>query len=243
MKTITLVILAGVGGRSLGMAMNRIFDRDLDALNERTAGRELPSGKLSLVHAYCVAAAGLAVYLLSCAGLCRGCLYLSFVPLIPLLAYSLLKRFTSLCHFGVGICLAMAPLGAYVAASGSLDFNPEILLLSLFTFCWISGYDIIYSMQDIDSDILTGVHSIPVSMGSTGAQVLSAIVHAVGSGALIRLWFIMGAEIRPLIALLMALTALCVGYLQFLPLRARFFPASAVAGIAGAAIPLLGELS
>ena len=110
------------------MAMNRIFDRDLDALNKRTAGRELPRGKLSLLHAYSVAATGFVVYMLACAGLGRICLTLSFVPLIPLIGYSLLKRFTCLCHFGIGICLALAPLGAYVAASGGLEFSSEILL-------------------------------------------------------------------------------------------------------------------
>ncbi len=243
LKILILVCLAGVGGRSLGMAMNRIMDRKIDALNARTAGRELPSGKLSLLQAYSVATAGFIVYMIACSGLGRICLILSPVPLIPLITYSLLKRFTSLCHYGIGVCLALAPLGAHVAASGSLDYNAEILLLALFTFCWISGYDIIYALQDMDSDVENAVHSIPAALGSTGAQLVAALTHAVAGGVLIWLWVLIGSGTLPLIALLIALSALCLGYLQSLPLSVRFFPMSAIAGIAGALIPLLGELS
>lgn len=242
MRVLLLVLAAGVGGRSLGMAMNRIMDRKLDALNERTASRELPSGKVSLLQAYSVAAAGLMVYMLACAGLGRLCLILSPVPLIPLITYSLLKRFTCLCHYGIGICLALAPLGAYVAASGSVDPAPAVLLLSLFTFCWISGYDIIYALQDMKADIENGVHSIPAAIGYKGAEAVAGITHAVAGGALIALWFFLGGGVWSLIALLTSLAALCVGYLQSLPLNVRFFPTSAVAGIAGALVPILGEL-
>ncbi|MDH3393072.1 MAG: putative 4-hydroxybenzoate polyprenyltransferase, partial [Desulfobulbaceae bacterium] len=242
LRVLFLVLLAGVGGRSLGMAMNRILDRKLDALNPRTVGRELPSGKLSLLQAYSVAVAGLVLYMLACSGLGRICLILSPIPLIPLIMYSILKRVTCLCHFGIGVCLALAPLGAYVAATGSLEFSTEIMLLSLFTFCWISGYDIIYALQDMDSDRENGVHSMPARLGNIGAQIVAAITHVIAGAALIWLWFLLGSGVLSLLALLTALAALCVGYLQSLPLSIRFFPTSAVAGIAGALIPLLGDV-
>jgi len=241
-RVLILTLLAGAGGRTLGMAMNRIFDRHLDALNKRTRNRELPAGKLNLMQACTAAAAGFIVYMAACAGLGGICLKLSFIPLIPLIGYSLLKRFTSWCHFGIGICLALAPLCAYIAASGGVAFNKEILLLSLFTFCWISGYDIIYALQDLESDLKTGVQSMPVRLGSTGAQVLAGVVHAIAAAALIRLWLTMGATNGALAALITAVAALGCSYVQRLPLHLRFFPASAIAGIAGAALPVLGEL-
>jgi len=239
LRVVALVMLAGAGGRALGMAMNRIFDRKLDALNKRTVGRELPSGKLTLIHAWIVAVAGLSAYMLACAGLGRLCLSLAFVPLIPLVGYSLLKRFTVLCHFGIGIALALAPLCAFIAASGDLVFNREIVLLSIFSFCWISGYDIIYALQDLESDKKTGVHSLPARLGSTGAQVVAGCVHIVAAGALLWLWIITGSTGGSLIALIIAVAAMGFAYLQSLPLHVRFFPASAIAGIAGAVLPLL----
>ncbi|HBW47589.1 TPA: 4-hydroxybenzoate octaprenyltransferase, partial [bacterium] len=83
--------------------------------------------------------------------------------------YSLLKRFTSLCHFGIGLCLALAPLGAYVATSKSLPLNSDIIYLAGFTFFWMSGFDIIYSIMDITSDRITGVKSLPVKFGEKNA--------------------------------------------------------------------------
>jgi len=237
-----LVLLAGVGGRTLGMAVNRIFDRDLDAMNERTRNRELPSGALSIPQAYMVALAGLAVYTTACALLGGICLYLAPIPLIPLIGYSLLKRFTRLCHFGIGLCLALAPLGAFVASSGGVALNAEIVMLSLFTFCWISGYDIIYALQDIESDRENGVHSIPASLGANRAQFVAGGTHLLAAGALIWLWLPGSASLLPLLAVLVAVGALCFSYLQGVPLHVRFFPASAVAGIAGALVPLLGKL-
>ena len=240
--TVVFIALAGVGARTLGMAMNRIFDRDLDALNPRTADRELPSRRMSLAGAYGVAGGGLALYLAACAGLGHLCLMLSPVPAVPLIAYSLLKRFTNLCHFGIGLCLALAPLGAFVAASGTLAFSPEVLLLALFAFCWISGFDIIYALMDMESDRITGVRSIPASLGGVGAQVVAACVHTVAAGAVAALWWLTGAGLLGGAALAVAIAGFLAAYCPRIPIPTRFFPISAVVGVAASLVPLLGEV-
>jgi 4-hydroxybenzoate polyprenyltransferase len=239
-RVVGLVFLAGLGARTLGMALNRIFDRDIDAQNARTAGRELPSGRMSLLHAYSVAAAGLAAYLVACAGLGRICLYLAPVPLIPLGLYSLLKRFTSLCHFGIGICLGLAPLGAYVAASGGIEFSREILLIALYAFCWISGFDIIYALQDVEFDKKIGLRSLPAALGVRGSEIAAACVHAVGLLAAVGTWFDSGGGVLAAVALALAAASTMAGHLRFISLQARFFPSSAIAGVSGAVIPILG---
>ena len=237
-----LITLAGVGARTVGMSLNRIFDRDLDALNKRTAGRELPSGRMSLGAAWSVAGVGLALYLLACVGLGRICVYLSIVPLVPLTLYSLLKRFTRLCHFGIGLCLAMAPSGAFVAASGSVNPGAEIWLLTLFAFCWVSGFDIIYALLDIESDRQTGVHSLPASLGGAKAQAVAVVVHAVAAVAIGGVWWLGGRSLLAGVALGVAVCAMAVAYVQRIPAGLRFFPTSAIAGIAGSAVPMLGGL-
>ena len=240
LRVLLLVAIAGLGARALGMAMNRILDRRLDLMNPRTAGRELPSGRMSPAQAWAVAGAGLAVYLIACAMLGPACWRLSPIPAAVLVSYSLLKRFTSLCHFGIGLCLALGPLGAYVAASGGTDFTPPILLLAVFTFCWMSGFDIIYALQDMEADRATGVHSLPAALGSRGAQAMAALAHLVAAAAAVRLWWLLGAGTTAGIALAAAIVAFGAAYCPALPLPARFFPVSAIAGAAGAMIPLLG---
>jgi len=237
-----LIALAGVGARAMGMAMNRVFDRKLDALNPRTAARELPSGRMSLAAGLAVAAAGLGLYLLACWLLGPLCLALAFVPAVPLVTYSLLKRFTNLCHFGIGLCLSLAPLGAYVAASGTARPTENVLLLALFTFCWMSGFDIIYSLQDLASDGRTGVRSLPVSLGAAGASVVAAGLHVVALAAVAVLWRSTGGGWLGGAALAVAAGAFVLGNMPSIPAAKRFFPISAVASLAGSAVPLLGGL-
>jgi len=242
LSVLALIAAAAIGARTLGMAMNRIFDRHLDALNPRTAGRELPSGRMSLITATAVALAGLALYLAACAALGPMCLKLSAIPVVPLMGYSLLKRFTSLCHFGIGLCLALAPLGAFVAATGEAAVSTEVLLLAAFTFFWISGFDIIYALLDIDSDRATGVHSLPAALGPKRAQIIAAAGHVLATAALVWLWQSVGGGVLSGLAATAATAAFVVGYWPTLPIRVRFFPVSAVAGIAGALVPLLGDV-
>ena len=236
---LVLIVLAALGARIFGMACNRILDRHIDAKNPRTAGRELPAGKMSLATAVGVALTGLMVYLIACALLGEWCLKLAIVPLIPLLSYSLLKRFTPLCHFGIGLCLALAPLGAFIAAAGHLDFSLSVLLFALFVFCWLSGADIIYAILDIGHDRSHGIHSLPAKLGAVGAQKVAAAVHTVALAALVLIllisrggggaWFMLG--LAALVFVLM--------YIPIIPVGTRFFPISTIAGIAGALVPML----
>jgi 4-hydroxybenzoate polyprenyltransferase len=234
MPVMLLIVAAAIGARIFGMAMNRIFDRHIDRLNPRTAGRVLPAGKMSLTMASCIAFGGLGVYLLACGLLGGWCLILSPIPLVPLLGYSLLKRFTPLCHFGIGLCLALAPLGAYVAASGQPDFSTAAMLFSVFVFGWLSGADIIYALMDIDSDRRHRIHSLPARLGAAGAQRVAAGIHILA-------WGILAAVVRTLGGGLMAWSALALTgvllvmmYIPAIPVPRRFFPISTLAGIAGA---------
>ena len=239
LATLGLIALAGVGARTMGMAMNRVFDRKLDALNPRTAGRELPSGRMTIAAGLAVAAVGLVAYLAACWMLGPVCLALSPVPAVPLITYSLLKRFTNLCHFGIGLCLALAPLGAFVAVADTTHVTAAAWLLTLFTFCWMSGFDIIYALQDLASDRQTGVRSLPVSLGARGASAVAAGVHVVALAALAMLWRATGGGWLGAVSAAVALAAFVAGHLPSIPAAKRFFPISAVASAAGAAIPLL----
>ena len=238
-KVLLLIALVGLGARTFGMALNRIFDKNIDAKNPRTKNRELPSGKLTLAQGYGVALVGMAIYFVGCALLGTTVLKLSLVPLVPLALYSLLKRFTPLCHYGIGICLGLAPLGAFVAVTNNLAFTPEVVLLAVFTFCWISGFDIIYALMDIDFDRANNVRSIPAALGASRAQLVAAVTHLVSFAALVLLWMSVGGTFS-FIALLVSAGAFGAAYLQSIPVHVRFFPISAIAGIAGALVVLLG---
>jgi len=234
-----LIVVAALGARIFGMAMNRVFDRRIDRLNPRTAGRELPAGKMTLSMALTVAFTGLVVYLVACWSLGGWCLILSPIPLVPLLGYSLLKRFTPFCHFGIGLCLALAPLGAYVAAAGHPRFSGAVILFSGFVFCWLSGADIIYALMDIDSDRQNHIHSLPARMGVDGALRVAAGVHLMAWGILVAVVQTVGGSAMAWMLLATAAVFFVLMYVPAIPLPKRFFPISTLAGIAGALAPMV----
>lgn len=234
-----LIIVAAVGARIFGMSMNRVLDRHIDRLNPRTAGRELPSGKISLAAAVMIACGGLLVYLQACWLLGGWCRILAPIPLVPLLGYSLLKRFTPLCHFGIGLCLALAPLGAYVAAAGHVDFSPAILLFCGFVFFWLSGADIIYALMDIDNDRRHRIHSLPARLGAGRAQWVAAGVHLLAWGILVAVVRSLGGGTLAWLTLSVTAILLTLMYVPAIPVPKRFFPISTLAGIAGALAPMV----
>lgn len=238
-SVLLLIVIAAIGARIFGMSFNRIFDRHIDALNPRTAGRELPRGALDLPTAFSVAAAGLFTYLGACIALGRWCVYLSPVPLIPLLGYSLLKRFTPLCHFGIGLCLALAPLGAYVAAAGHPWFSAQVMLFSGFVFFWLSGADIIYAIMDIENDRQTGIYSIPSRLGATGAQWVAGGVHLCALACMVALLRVAQAGMLSMAAFAVTIVLFAMMYMPFVPVSRRFFPISTLAGVVGAITALL----
>ncbi len=239
LSVMLLIVVAAVGARIFGMAMNRVFDRHIDRLNPRTAGRELPSGKMRLWMALVIASGGLLVYLLACWALGGWCLILAPIPLVPLLGYSLLKRFTPFCHYGIGLCLALAPLGAWVAAAGHARFSVAVVLFSGFVFCWLSGADIIYALMDIDSDRQNNIHSMPAWLGAGGALRVAAGTHILAWGILVGVVLKLGGGPAGWIALAVSALFFVLMYVPAIPIPKRFFPISTLAGIAGALAPMV----
>ncbi len=176
-KLLILILFAGIGARTAALGLNRIIDREIDRRNPRTAGRELPSGVISLRGALAITCAGILVYIISASLICDLVLYLSPIPLIVFVSYPYMKRFTYLCHFGVGLGLALAPLGGWVAVTCSLGGLLPAILLSLFTLCWVSGFDIIYATLDEESDRESGVFSLVSVFGTKRALSISALLH------------------------------------------------------------------
>jgi 4-hydroxybenzoate polyprenyltransferase len=238
MRIVLLIVVAAVGARIFGMSLNRIFDRRLDAMNPRTAGRELPSGAMGVGTAVGIALSGLLIYLLACYALGRWCLMLSPIPLVPLVGYSLLKRFTPLCHFGIGLCLAMAPIGAYVAAAGNPHLGSEVLLFAGFVFFWLSGADIIYALLDIESDRKNGIHSLPASLGGKGAQQVAVMIHILALGLLLALVITAKPAQTAVAAYFITVVLFVVMHWPTIPAARRFFPLAQFAGMAGAITPL-----
>ncbi len=172
------ILLCMAAARSAAMAFNRLVDRDYDALNPRTAGRHLPTGRLSvrsvaLFTGFC-ALAFIASTLLFLPN--RWPLLLSVPVLIWLLGYSYAKRFTSLSHFWLGASLSLAPVAAWIALRGGIAWPP--VLLALAVLCWVSGFDIIYACQDVAFDNQAGLRSVPSWLGVPAALRLAALCHA-----------------------------------------------------------------
>lgn len=171
------ILAAMVGARSAAMSFNRIVDRDLDARNPRTASREIPAGVLSVREMAVFCAASVAVFLVAAAELNRACLFLSPIALAVVLGYSFTKRVTATSHLFLGLALALAPVGAWLAVTGSLAALP--VLLGFAVLFWVAGFDVIYSLQDEAFDRSWGLRSIPVAVGKRGALVASTLFHAV----------------------------------------------------------------
>ena len=182
-----LILAAMVCARTCAMGFNRVADRKYDALNPRTAGRHLPSGKVSLPGAVLlcvVAAAGLigASYLLN-----PVCFYLSPVALMVICFYSLTKRFTDCTHFYLGLALALAPVGAWLAVKGVHVSAIELLqmfVLACAVVLWLVGFDIIYALQDYEFDRQQGLHSLVVAWGPRNALQAAFLSHLVMCGLL-----------------------------------------------------------
>ncbi len=169
------VIVAFMAARTAGMAANRLIDARLDALNPRTASRLIPSGRAKKSEVMVVALLSSLAFVFSAAMINTLCLIISPLPLALIWLYSWTKRFTSLCHFILGIIEFLAPVCAWVAMTGEIGWAP-FFLGSAF-MCLISGADIIYALQDFDFDLQNGVHSIPVYLGKKKAIILARILH------------------------------------------------------------------
>jgi 4-hydroxybenzoate polyprenyltransferase len=159
------------------MGLNRIIDRHIDARNPRTEVRELPRGAMKMAEAWGIVAGGLALYLVSCALLWPVALLLSPIPLLAFVTYPYMKRFTPLAHYGVGLSLSFAPLGGFVAVTGSTSDAAAALWLAGFTLLWVAGFDIIYATLDIEFDRAEGLRSLPALLGRERALIVAAVTH------------------------------------------------------------------
>jgi 4-hydroxybenzoate polyprenyltransferase len=183
-----LILAAGTGARTAAMGLNRIIDRSIDARNPRTEVRELPRGAMKLVEAWGIVIGGLALYLVACALLSPVALRLSPIPLVAFVVYPYMKRFTPLAHYGVGLALSFAPLGGFVAVTGSTSDAAAVLWLAGFTLLWVGGFDIIYATLDIDFDRAEGLRSLPATLGRERALMVSAVTHTAAIGCLVMVY-------------------------------------------------------
>ena len=173
--TLGLVILCMVFARSAAMAFNRYTDREIDLNNPRTAIREIPAGVIKADSALLFVVGNSLLFMVCTYFINPLCLALSPVALLVVLGYSYTKRFTSLCHLVLGVGLALAPLGAYLAVTGAFAWLP--ILFSLTVLFWVSGFDIIYALQDEEFDRNHKLHSIPAWLGKRRALRLSEVFH------------------------------------------------------------------
>ena len=178
-----LVILCMIFARSAAMAFNRYLDRKWDALNPRTAVREIPSGVISPVYALGFTIISSFLFFVTCFFINRICFFLSPVALLVVLGYSYTKRFTPLCHLILGLGLSLAPIGAYLAVTGTFDWLP--ILFSVAVLFWVSGFDIIYALQDVEFDRTHRLYSIPVWLGRKKALRVSEFLHVVSGSAIV----------------------------------------------------------
>ena len=177
LKLLLLIILCMIFARNAAMGFNRVADNRIDAINPRTKDRELPSGRISKKAAMVFVTLNAVLFIVTAGFINRLTLYLAPVALLVILGYSLTKRFTYLCHFILGLGLSLAPIGAYISVTGSFAILPVIY--SLIVITWVSGFDIIYALQDEEFDRSNRLHSLPSAAGRKKALIISIAVHTV----------------------------------------------------------------
>lgn len=207
--TLLWIVVAVVAARTAAMCFNRIADREIDARNPRTRKRALVTGELSLSFAWQVLLVSVVVFYFSAAMLNTLAFYLSSPCLAVLLGYSYTKRFTSWSHLVLGVALGLAPIGAWIAVTGSLSWAPVILGIGV--MLWVAGFDILYSCQDFDHDRgEPDLHSIPKKLGLPRALNLSRRFHAAATVA----FFGFGVSVWPVLGPLFLLGVVIAGGLM-----------------------------
>lgn len=208
-----LVLLCMVFARSAAMAFNRYLDRDIDVRNPRTASREIPAGIISPRAALAFVVINGLLFIITAWFINPLCFFLSPVALLVILGYSYTKRFTFLCHFVLGLGLSLAPTGAYLAVQGEFALLP--LLYSAAVLLWVSGFDIIYALQDDDFDRSLQLNSVPVALGRGGALRLSSILHLACAGFILLASSLLNQQHPPFGWLHWAAAAIFIGLLVY----------------------------
>ncbi|SHM59287.1 4-hydroxybenzoate polyprenyltransferase [Caldanaerovirga acetigignens] len=184
------IMVALLGARNGANALNRLVDKDIDAKNPRTAGRHIPRGIVREYEAFLIVIFCFAILVLAAFNLNPLCVKLLPVAIFLFVIYSYTKRFTWLCHVILGLACGGAPVGAWIAVTGKIEW-PALVLGAAVMF-WVAGFDIIYGCQDVDFDTSYGLHSIPVKFGLRNALKISSVFHAISVGLLFYLYFLMG---------------------------------------------------
>jgi 4-hydroxybenzoate polyprenyltransferase len=175
-RTLWWILVAMVGARSGAMGVNRIVDRHLDALNPRTRDRALPQGRMSLFEAVAFTVVSFGFFVLAAWMLNPLCFTLAPVAMLIVCGYSYTKRFTALSHLVLGLSLAIAPIGAWIAVTGTLAWPAVVLGLAV--LFWVAGFDVLYAFMDIEFDRQTGLFSLPARLGMTKSLVVAGLFHA-----------------------------------------------------------------
>ena len=178
-KRLVLVILCMISARSAAMAFNRWLDKNFDAKNPRTAIREIPAGIIAANHALRFVIINCFIFIVLTWFINPICFFLSPVAIFVILFYSYTKRFTPLCHLVLGLGLSLAPIGAYLAVTGRFDILP--VMFSFVVLFWVSGFDIIYALQDVDFDRSENLYSIPAALGKKKALRVSEVLHIIAA--------------------------------------------------------------
>ncbi|MEI6512860.1 MAG: UbiA-like polyprenyltransferase [bacterium] len=192
-RTLVWIIAAMVGARSAAMSFNRLADHKIDAKNPRTSNRALPAGTLKPFHVAIFLSASIALFELASYKLNMLCLILSPVALIIVLGYSYSKRFTSFSHLWLGLSLGIAPTAAWIAVSGRLELQP--VLLSLGVMLWTAGFDVLYSLQDLEFDKQQGLFSIPKRFGLKASLWIARGFHLIAAISFAAAGIVLGAGI------------------------------------------------
>lgn len=188
-KIVVCMILA----RNAAMTFNRYVDRKIDAKNSRTKNREIPSGVISARAALVFCIVNCVLFMATSSRINLLCFYLSPIALAVILGYSYTKRFTSMCHLVLGLGLAIAPTGAYIAVCGSFALVP--ILLSILVLTWVSGFDIIYALQDAEFDRNNSLNSIPSKFGIAKALKISTFLHIITIALVVLIAFYIGSGV------------------------------------------------
>jgi 4-hydroxybenzoate polyprenyltransferase len=183
LKLLLLIVLCMIFARNSAMGFNRLADKKFDALNPRTSNREIPAGIIGSRAAAIFVILNVVLFIVSTSFINQLTLILSPIALTVILGYSLTKRFTWLCHFILGLGLSLAPIGAYISLTGKFSIVP--LVYSFIVLTWVSGFDIIYALQDNEFDKTNKLYSVPSATGIKAAISISVFIHLITFGLVI----------------------------------------------------------
>lgn len=237
------VVLCMVFARSAAMAFNRYIDREIDAKNARTQVREIPSGVISPQNALFFILFNCTAFVLTTYFINKLCFALSPVALLVILGYSYTKRFTALCHLVLGLGLALAPVGAFMAVTNTITAAP--IVLGFAVLCWVSGFDIIYALQDESFDKENQLNSIPVMLGTKNALNVSNLLHFVAALLILTFGYLIQGDILYWIGAVFFIILLVYQHLLVKPndlskVNLAFFTTNGIASVLFATFVLLG---